>query len=118
MAAPGCLSADLPPELEYSPVPLSALFGLLPASSSDHARVWDGFTANRQPDRVPMYYKFCSESDVLTPPKAKVCAILPYILPTNNFTLMLRDIFYPEKQLRMVHAERDLKDGVGQETPV
>jgi hypothetical protein len=64
--------SDLPAELSYSPVPLVALFGLQPAAIPDHAAVWEGFTANRLPDRVPMYYKFCTDAEILTPPKVKV----------------------------------------------
>lgn len=73
MAASSSYAAgDLPPELTYSPVPLIALFGLNPSQSTEHASVWEGFTANRQPDRIPIYYKYCSDADFLPAPKVKV----------------------------------------------
>ena len=74
------MSGDLPAELTYSPVPLIALFGLRPDSEADHATVWTAFTANRQPDRLPMYYKFCSDADFLTQPKAKASPLVHSVL--------------------------------------
>lgn len=62
---------EVPPELTYSPVPLVALFNLNAVTDQTHASIWSGFTSNRGPDRVPIYFKLWSSDQILPAKKAR-----------------------------------------------
>lgn len=62
---------EIPAELTYSPVPLVALFNLNAVNDATHSSIWSGFTSNRAPDRVPIYFKLWTSDQILPQKKAK-----------------------------------------------
>ncbi|XP_022103870.1 trafficking protein particle complex subunit 11-like [Acanthaster planci] len=48
---------DLPSELMCRPLGLVVLTGLNTTYNAVHRAIWDSFSANRRPDRVPLYFK-------------------------------------------------------------
>ncbi|KAI1292169.1 Trafficking protein particle complex subunit 11 [Halotydeus destructor] len=68
--APGSEPGELPFELTYTPVPLVAITGLN-AQDTRHALIWNTFTVNRQPDRIPLYFKLVSDAHDFSAQKPK-----------------------------------------------
>lgn len=66
---------DLPTELTCRPTGLVALTGLDVTYNAVHRAIWDSFSANRRPDRVPLNFKILPGDHEYPKCRSKVCIV-------------------------------------------
>ena len=71
-AGPG----DLPAELTCRPTGLVVLCGLDVTYNAVHRAIWDSFSANRRPDRVPLNFKTLPGDHEYPKCRSKVCKLI------------------------------------------
>lgn len=63
---------QLPEDFTSQPLGLIALTGLDIKYNAIHRSIWDSFTVNRRPDRVPLHFSLLSGDHEYRKPKSKV----------------------------------------------